>query len=413
MRKFRNILSLFDGISICQEALHDQNLDYEICYSSEIDKHASAITRYNYPDTIHLGDVRKWETWDIDWSKIDILFAGFPCQSWSVAGKELGDRDPRGQLMWVMMDIFTHIKKHNPNFLFLFENVKMKTVFMEYCSNAIGIQPILINSSLVSAQNRERYYWTNIFSEKVGMFGDELICRIPQPENKNILLKDILEKSVPEKYTLSEKRMKIVEIGKFKSTDKVENINGKSGCLTAGMGMGGGSVPFINLDEIDENTCGNYNALRGWNFNKDSKSPTLLARARQDVHGLPCVVVKQGTKLGYDIALEGDSINLTFPSSENRRGRVGKEKAQTLDCDIEQYTLQNKKLRRLIPLECERLQTFKDNYTKFGDYGDGKIVEVSDTQRYKSIGNSWTKSVISYILSFTKINYNEWLNQTK
>jgi len=398
-KKVRNILSLFDGVSICQESMRDCGIEYDTCYSSEIDKFAISITTYNHPNTVHLGDIRNWKQWNIDWSTIDILFAGFPCQSWSVAGKELGDKDPRGQLMWDMMDILNHIRQVNPKVIYLFENVKMKEYFMTYCSHAIGIQPILINSAKLSAQNRERYYWTNIHSETVGLLGDYIECKIPQPQDKQIYLKDILEKTVDSKYLLSDERLKLIERGNYRTTSKIDDVNGKSSCLTASMGMGGGYVPKIEIDESCI-TGGLYRHDRGTHWQEDGKCGTLLARARNDIYGLPFVKIKEATKQGYAIAHDGDSINLAFPNSNTRRGRVGKGKAQTLDCMSEQYVFSDELIRRLTPLECERLQTFRDDYTRFGIDENGVKVEISDTQRYKTIGNSWTRHVINHILSY-------------
>jgi site-specific DNA-cytosine methylase len=171
---------LFDGISSGQLALERAGIKVDKYYASEIDKYAIKVTQKNYPDTIQLGDATKWRDWNIDWNNIGLLLAGFPCQSWSKAGKETGDKDPRGSLMWIMLDILNYLRTFNPDILFLFENVNMKKEFQEYCSQAIGVEPILINSSLLSAQNRKRLYWTNIPG-------------IKQPEDKHIYLKDILE----------------------------------------------------------------------------------------------------------------------------------------------------------------------------------------------------------------------------
>jgi len=124
--KIRTVLSLFDGISAGRVALERANISYDNYYASEIDKYAISITQHNYPNTIQLGDVTKWREWDIDWSSIDLLFAGFPCQSWSLAGQQKGDEDPRGKLLWVMLEIREHILKYNPNLSYLFENVNMK-----------------------------------------------------------------------------------------------------------------------------------------------------------------------------------------------------------------------------------------------------------------------------------------------
>ena len=157
-----NVLSLFDGCSCGRVALEKLGIKVDKYYSSEIEKHAIAITQHNFPDTIQLGDITKWREWNIDFSTIDILFAGFCCQSWSMSGKQLGDKDPRGKLMWDMLDILKHIRKLNPNIKFLFENVRMKKEFKDYIDAAIGCEGILINSALLSAQNRNRNYWTNI-----------------------------------------------------------------------------------------------------------------------------------------------------------------------------------------------------------------------------------------------------------
>jgi DNA (cytosine-5)-methyltransferase 1/DNA (cytosine-5)-methyltransferase 3A len=179
------VLSLFDGISCCRVALNRVNIPINTYYASEIDKYAITIAQKNFPDTIQLGDVTKWKNWDIDFASIDIVTAGFPCQAWSIAGKQLGDRDGRGALFWTTLDIISHIKKLNPKVVFLLENVKMKREFEEYISHhteqALGrVNKYLINSALVSAQNRQRYYWTNIEGVK-------------QPEDRRILLKDIVE----------------------------------------------------------------------------------------------------------------------------------------------------------------------------------------------------------------------------
>ena len=179
-----NVLSLFDGMSCGRIALERAGIKVNNYFASEIDKHAIKVTQHNYPDTIQLGDVTNWREWDIDWSSIDLVLAGFPCQSWSMAGKQLGDKDERGMLFWVTLGIISKVLEHNPNAKYLLENVKMKPEFEEYITHhteqALGrVHKALINSSLVSAQNRQRYYWTNF--------------PVSQPEDKGIKLIDILE----------------------------------------------------------------------------------------------------------------------------------------------------------------------------------------------------------------------------
>jgi len=125
------VLSLFDGISCGQVALQRAGIKVANYYASEIDKHAINVTQYNHPNTIQLGDITEWRKWDIDWSSIDILLAGFPCQAWSVAGKQQGDNDPRGALVHELIAIWNRVKLVNPNLKFLFENVRMKKGFWD------------------------------------------------------------------------------------------------------------------------------------------------------------------------------------------------------------------------------------------------------------------------------------------
>lgn len=219
------VLSLFDGMSCAQIALKQLGITPTTYYASEIDKHAIGQTQLNFPETIQLGSVV-----DVDIAKlkhIDILFGGSPCQSFSFAGKRKGmatkceiqitkleqylelkesgfEFEGQSYLFWEYMRILTDIRKYNPEVKFLLENVEMGAKWERVLSEAIGIYGVHINSALVSAQNRKRIYWTNIRTKEVGLFG-ELHANIPQPKDKGILLKDILESEVPEKYYLSDK----------------------------------------------------------------------------------------------------------------------------------------------------------------------------------------------------------------
>lgn len=198
-----NVLSLFDGMSCGQIALKKLGIIPEIYYASEIDKHAIKQTQLNFPDTVQLGDVTKWKEWDIDWESIDLLLAGSPCQGFSFAGKQLAFDDPRSKLFFVFIDILNHIRSLNLDVLFLLENVNMKKSHMRIISEFCGVFPVNINSNLVSAQNRDRWYWSNIQTKQVGLFG-EVYTDIPQPEDKGIFLRDILESEVDEKYYVSQ-----------------------------------------------------------------------------------------------------------------------------------------------------------------------------------------------------------------
>lgn len=180
-----NVLSLFDGMSCGQIALERAGIQVDNYYSSEIDKYAIQITQKNYPNTIQLGDINNWQEWDLP--NIDLIMGGSPCTGFSNAGKGLNFNDPRSKLFFVFVDILKH---YSPEY-FLLENVKMKKEWQDVITEYMGVDPILINSALVSAQNRKRLYWSNI--------------NFRQPSNKNLSLSDILLKEVEKKYFLSKK----------------------------------------------------------------------------------------------------------------------------------------------------------------------------------------------------------------
>jgi len=169
-----NVLSLFDGMSCGQIALNRAGIKYDKYFASEIDKYAIQVTQHNYPETIQIGDILEVKGSDLP--KIDIMFGGSPCQGFSFAGKRLNFEDPRSKLFFE----FVRLKEElNPKY-FLLENVKMKKEHEQVITEHMGVEPIRINSNLVSAQNRERLYWTNIPG-------------IEQPEDKGILVKDIID----------------------------------------------------------------------------------------------------------------------------------------------------------------------------------------------------------------------------
>ena len=203
-----NVLSLFDGMSCGQIALKEHGFIIDKYYASEIDKFAIKQTQLNFPDTIQLGSVTEWEKWNIDWSSINLICAGSPCQGFSFAGKQLAFDDPRSKLFFVFVEILNHCKKFNPEVKFLLENVDMKKDHLRIISEYVGIFPVGINSALVSAQSRFRWYWSNIRTKKIGLF-DELYTDISQPIDKGILLRDILqpENEVDKKYFLNDKQV--------------------------------------------------------------------------------------------------------------------------------------------------------------------------------------------------------------
>jgi DNA (cytosine-5)-methyltransferase 3A len=319
-----NVLSLFDGISAGRVALERAGIKVDNYYASEVDKWAIQVSNKNYPDIKQMGDVTKWREWDIDWGSIDLVIGGSPCQGFSFAGKQLNFEDPRSKLFFDYVDICHRVIDENPNMKFLLENVRMKKEYQDVISQYMGIEPIMINSSLLSAQNRVRFYWQNI-------------SNIDQPEDKGMVLKDILEDSVDDKYNLTAEAvdyMSRLRNGKPRWEYHKNPIDGKAACLTANMYKG---VP--------------YGVLR----------------------------IPEATKQGYVELNENEGIDLTHFKSATRRGRLMKEKSNCLTVNSFDYCWYDGYIcRKLTPLECERLQTFDDEFTS----------GISNTQRYKALGNS-------------------------
>lgn len=187
-----NVLSLFNGMNTGRQALENVGIPVNKYYSSEIKPYAIELTQYHFPDTIQLGDVTKWKEWDIDWKSIDLVLSGSPCQDLSGAGKRKGIDGEKSSLFFTFVEILEYVKKFNPNVLFLQENVgSANKLDVGIMSRALGVYPVRINSELVVAASRDRYYWSNIRIKKDGMFGD-LITDIPQPKDKNITFQSIL-----------------------------------------------------------------------------------------------------------------------------------------------------------------------------------------------------------------------------
>lgn len=227
------VLSLFDGMSCGQLALNKANIPYSSYYASEIATNAIKVTMDNFPKTIQLGDINNWNWWNINMSEIDLILGGFQCQPFSFAGNQLNFEDPRGKLFFVASDIINHIKFLNPNVKFLLENVKMKQEYKDVISSYLSVEPIEINSSLLSAQNRPRNYWTNIEN-------------ITIPNNLGITFNDIRDlqianyRYVPEEKTIN--RIYKTNYVQYDINGKGHNsqdqrayyLNGKHGCLDTG-----------------------------------------------------------------------------------------------------------------------------------------------------------------------------------
>ena len=238
-----NILSLFDGISCGRIAAGRAGFNVDNYYASELDKYAIKVTQANWPNTIQLGDVTKWREWDIDWASIDLLIGGSPCQGFSFAGKQLAFNDPRSALFFEYLNILNHIKAVNPDVKFMLENVKMKQEYLDVISSMTGVKPVFINSALVSAQNRQRYYWAN--------------WEFQGPQDLGVLLPSILEDlpDCPVGIAVREKS-KCVRVGgrnspfgckqewdspfqRISKKGKIKPSLDKAACLTGGANSGG------------------------------------------------------------------------------------------------------------------------------------------------------------------------------
>lgn len=152
---------MFDGISCGRIALERAGIKIKKYYASEIDKFAIQISKNNYPDIIQLGDVTNWQQWDIEWDKIDLIIGGSPCQGFSFAGKKLNFQDERSRLFFTYVDILNYVQAKNYNIKFLLENVKMKQEYQTVISSYLGVEPVRINSKLITAAKRDRLYWCN------------------------------------------------------------------------------------------------------------------------------------------------------------------------------------------------------------------------------------------------------------
>ena len=333
-----NVLSLFDGMSCGQIALNRAGFKIDSYFACEIDKHAIKVTQSNYPDTIQLGDVTKVDSLMLP--RIDLIMGGSPCQGFSFAGKQLNFNDPRSALFFEFVRLLGEVRAENPNVKFLLENVKMKKEYQDVISHYLGVQPIQINSALVSAQNRVRLYWTNLEG-------------VEQPRDLGLLLNDVLND------------------GSF-------SRRGKSLCLTQG-------YQKLTSRDYHEKSKGqqvqglNSGAIRGRYINK----ATIVGRRLDE----------NGTRKDYDKTVpitQCLEVRATNLGKSNCLTTVEKDNVLS-DLPPGRYPGVYEKdipYRKLTPVECERLQTVPDNYTAV----------VSNSQRFRMLGNGWTVDVIAHIL---------------
>ena len=472
-----NVLSLFDGMSCGQQALERLGIKVDKYYASEIDPYAISVTQYNYPDTIQLGDIREIKGKDL--GHIDLIVGGSPCQGFSFSQRNrLNFDDPRSALFFEYVRVLNECREINPDIFFLLENVRMSNKSKDVITKYMGVEPININSAVVSAQSRNRLYWTNI-------------PNVTQPQDRGIMLKDILidgENNLPMYSNIyggfGEKKPRV-------HYDKSVTIRTASG---------GGHIPSVT--KVDDKYYLKQNQ-------KDHVlDPTRLKKKYTAIDG-----DKALTLIGSYPRLNGTHVTVDdkyylsekmkayiLSSKFNNKGEINTDKAKCLTASYhkmqrsnmasyvstEHQPLDKTNIRKLLPTETERLQTVEDNYTAYGfqisksvkpsvaknimeqfkeivksdkdfyqmkaDSGwqdnkialkktpslrsgnsstyvldnndtfrkvtvteaerlqtindnltakgivDGKVVKISDTQRYKMIGNGWTVEVIVEIL---------------
>ena len=391
-----NVLSLFDGISCGYQTLKNLGIHVKNYYASEVDKNAIKVAKNNHPNIIHLGDIRDWESWDIE--APDIIIGGSSCQDLSIAGKQRGvisdtldeylklkkeNYEFEGQsfLFWEYLAILKHFKpKH-----FLLENVKMKKVFQETMSNALksvrdDVKLYAINSEDFSAQSRKRLYWTDL---NVDMDYEKCLDTV----------EDILETEVDDKYFIEPKREVIIlnnEVkrkkigyvgmdsqgyGIYKIHDKSITVCANSG----GIGRNTGLYAVPHKRKLGYIGCDSQ-ANRIYNI--DNKSVTICGEAgglgaKTGLYAMPCLTVNRLTK-----------------RQNGRRFKPPKSKFYTLTAQDQHGVLIDNHIRKLTPVECERLQTLPDFYT------EGE--KISDNMRLRMLGNGWTVKVIEHILKNIK-----------
>jgi len=380
------VLSLFDGMSCGRIALDQMGIKVDTYYASEIDKYAMEVSKANYPDTIYVGDVCNLDP--KDYMDVDLILAGSPCQGFSMAGKQLAFDDPRSALFFEFIRLLKEIK---PKY-FLLENVRMKKEYLQVISEQVsacypeipfGIEPTMICSSLVSAQSRKRYYWTNI-------------PNITQPEQKGIVLRDILE------TTVNQDRLSDM----ISQDDKAYCLTTTYPCARPQRSMDKSEKSMIPVeDAVPDSTTLIYDSkdkshspiqvgiatdINGHDilkrvYSPDGKSPTV--NTCQGGNREPKVLA--GAYRARSIDNEGNRVEWKEEKPKQMLELRKDEKSNTVTSVQKDNVLTQDEVywRKLTPLECERLQTVPDNYTD----------HVSNSQRFKMLGNGWTIAVIKHI----------------
>lgn len=377
-----NVLSLFDGMSCGQLALKRANISVDNYFACEIDKYAMQIANKNFPNTIQLGDVTQVKPnergmgvdYALDYDPpIDLLMGGSPCQGFSFAGKQLNFSDPRSKLFFEFVRIMEEVK---PKY-FLLENVVMKKESQDVITSYMGVEPIMINSSLFSAQNRKRLYWTNI---PIDM----------NMVDKGLVLKDILQEDHNEPPIPINER----------NARHHRNEDQKGLCTTATMykGAGNNGMTIVNrslsVGEAEEYAHYKYRATKEV-YHMNGKAPTLLTMQGGNREPKVATYSAKGGRI-VNRRLDENGVRKDYQLELPYTTQVEVRDDDKTNClttvQKDNVVVQGMTWRKLTPIECERLQTLDDNYTE----------GVSKTQRYKMIGNGWTVDVIAHILKGLK-----------
>ncbi len=381
------VLSLFDGLSCGQIALNRANIKVDKYYASEIDKYAIQVTQANYPETIQLGSITEWKTWDIE--KPDLVMSGSPCQGFSFAGKQLNFEDERSKLFFVFVDI---LKYYKPKY-FLLENVKMKKEYENVISKILDIDAIEINSSLVSAQNRKRLYWSNIKN-------------IAKPDNKKIYLKDIIENGVVDRN-----KSHCIDANYFKGGNLKQYFEKSrrqlvfSDCIQTGIAdlkvnvraktIDSEKLKFILIESKKISKLSVNEISKKLNVKKTTvdhwfRSDKCFAIPESNIWFELKKLLNINT-IEFDEGMEFLEKDNSYSMATRTYDINGKSPTLTAVCGGHQekkITTSETTWRKLTPIEYERLQTVPDFFTN----------HVSNSQRYKMLGNGFTVDVIVHIL---------------
>ena len=372
------VLSCFDGMACGKVALERSGIPVTSYHAFEIDKYAIQVATKNHPDIIEMGDITQWEHHKDIIPIPDLIIAGSPCQGFSNAGKGLNFDDPRSKLFFVFVDILNYYKSKNPNLKFMLENVRMKQEWQDVISSYMEVEPVKLNSSLVSAQNRVRLYWANF--------------PITAPEDRRIVLSDIIEDG-----NVDRDKSYTIDANYHKGGNPRSNFEDGKRQLVFGADIRNqvtkhGTEEQLNIRKDEKSNCvvpsypHKLNGVivktipHGYIPEKEEvkdKYPSLCAQDPSSKHLI---------QVGMADDVKGLDINRRVYSSGGKSPPLstmqGGHRQPKIAIDFSHY-------RKLTPVECERLQTLPDNYT----------AGVSNTQRYKMIGNGWTIDMVSHILN--------------